>query len=105
MDPWLGIPVNWDQISGASTIVEGSFKDFMVTPSQGSHFFQNLTSFMVGYFTVNNFKNMGFVDWDWLKKQKKSESMVYTHHVTLNKPVTVKMNGQQNKGIILKPEI
>ena len=52
-DPWLGIPVTWDQISGARVIVEAGFRDFRVTPSQGSHFFQNLTSFQVGYFTVN----------------------------------------------------
>ena len=52
-DPWLGIPVTWDEISGARVIVEAGFRDFRVTPSQGSHFFQNLTSFQVGYFTVN----------------------------------------------------
>ena len=52
-DPWLGIPVTWEQISGARVIVESGLKDIKVTPSQGSHFFQNLTSFRVGYFTVN----------------------------------------------------
>jgi hypothetical protein len=52
-DPWLGIPVTWEQISGARVIVESGLKDIVVTPSQGSHFFQNLTSFRVGYFTVN----------------------------------------------------
>lgn len=104
MDPWLGIPVNWDQISGAAAIVESSFKDFMVTPSQGSHFFQNLTSFMVGYFTVNDFKNSGKIDWEWLNKQQPVDSMQYTTHLQFDKPLVVKMNGQQNKGIILKPE-
>jgi CheY-like chemotaxis protein len=103
LDPWLGIPVNWDQISGARAIVESSFKDFMVTPSQGSHFFQNLTSFMIGYFTVNSFKNEGFVDWDWLIKQPVITEKNYTKHVRLKNPLTIKMNGQQNKGIILKP--
>ena len=52
-DRWLGIPVRWDQISGARVIVETDLEDFRVTPSQGSHFFQNLTSFQVGYLTVN----------------------------------------------------
>jgi hypothetical protein len=104
LDHWLGIPVKWDQISGAKCIVETSFKDFMVTPSQGSHFFQNLTSFMVGYFTVNSFKNEGFIDWDWLLSKKCSENLQYTSHIALEKPVTIKMNGQENKGIILKPE-
>ena len=66
-DPWLGIPVTWDQIAGARVIVEAGLRDFQVTPSQGSHFFQNLTSFHVGYFTVN--EGDGFVDWDWLAAQ------------------------------------
>lgn len=104
MDPWLGIPVKWDQISGAKCIVETSFKDFMVMPSQGSHFFQNLTSFMVGYFTINSFKNEGFIDWDWLLQQKPEKSFTYTSHISLKNPVKIKMNGQENKGIILKPE-
>jgi CheY-like chemotaxis protein len=104
LDPWLGIPVNWDQISGACTIVESSFKDFMVAPSQGSHFFQNLTSFMIGYFTVNAFKKMGFIDWDWLTAQKPLIAKTYTNLLRFKKPLTIKMNGQQNKGIILKPE-
>jgi CheY-like chemotaxis protein len=103
LDPWLGIPVNWSQISGARAIVESSFKDFMVTPSQGSHFFQNLTSFMIGYFTVNSFKEEGFVDWNWLQKQVVITEKKYTKHLRLANPLTIKMNGQQNKGIIIKP--
>jgi len=104
LDPWLGIPVNWDQISGAKAIVETSFKDFMVAPSQGSHFFQNLTSFMIGYFTVNSFKDEGFVDWDWLSQQPVKNEKKYTKHLRLKDPLTIKMNGQQNKGIIIKPQ-
>src|SRR3984885_2387343 len=65
-DPWLGIPVEWDEISGARVIVEAGFRDLRVTPSQGSHFFQNLTAFQVGYFTVNPDAGEGYVDWDWL---------------------------------------
>jgi hypothetical protein len=61
-DPWLGIPVTWDQISGAKAIIESNFHDFDVEPSQGSHFFQNLTSFKVGYFTVNNHTGKGLID-------------------------------------------
>ena len=68
-DPWLGIPVAWDQISGARVIVESGFRDLRVTPSQGSHFFQNLTAFQVGYFTVNPDAGEGFVDWQWLAAQ------------------------------------
>src|SRR5271165_4379750 len=65
-DEWLGIPVAWDQISGARVIVESGFRDFRVVPSQGSHFFQNLTAFQIGYFTVNPDAGEGFVDWQWL---------------------------------------
>ncbi len=103
-DPWLGIPVKWDQISGAKTIVETNFKDMMVTPSQGSHFFQNLTSFMIGYFTINPVKKEGFIDWDWLKAQKHVEEKIYTRHIHLEQPLTVKMNGHNNSGIVLKPK-
>lgn len=69
-DPWLGIPVTWDQIAGARVIVESGFRDFTVTPSQGAHFFQNITSAMVGYFTVNPDKEDGFIDWEWLRNQR-----------------------------------
>ena len=64
-DRWLGIPVRWDEISGARVIVETDLEDFKVTPSQGSHFFQNLTSFQVGYLTVNAGEGQSRLDWDW----------------------------------------
>jgi CheY-like chemotaxis protein len=103
LDPWLGIPVTWDQISGACVIVESGFKDINVTPSQGSHFFQNLTSFRVGYFTVNSFIHLGFIDWDWLQQQAAIEEMSSTRHLQFHDAMTVKINGHKNKGIILKP--
>ena len=102
-DPWLGIPVDWGQICGAKVIVEATLPSMAVEPSQGSHFFQNLTSFMIGYFTVNSFKDEGFVDWKWLQEQKHVSEMNFTRHLHFEKPITIKMNGQQNKGIILKP--
>ncbi len=104
LDPWLGIPIKWDQISGAKAIVEAGFKDMDVTPSQGSHFFQNITSFAVGYFTVNSKLQQGFVDWDWLLNQEAVEERAYTRHLQFKSPVVVKINGHQNRGIILKPE-
>lgn len=104
-DPWLGIPVDWNHISGAKAIIESNFKDFMVTPSQGSHFFQNLTTFMVFYFTVNSFKEEGFFDWDWLIKLPYQNKKSFTIHTHLDKPILIKVNGQENKGIILKPEV
>jgi hypothetical protein len=104
LDPWLGIPVKWDQISGAKAIIEASFKDFAVDPSQGSHFFQNITSFMVGYFTVNPTVTDSFVDWNWLAAQTPYERTRYVAHIRLDKPIVIKMNGHANKGVILKPE-
>ncbi|HPG40660.1 MAG TPA: PEP/pyruvate-binding domain-containing protein [bacterium] len=104
LDPWLGIPVRWDQIAGARVIIESDFKDFSVLPSQGSHFFQNLNSFMVGYFTVRSEMTNDFVDWDWLKNQQTIEVLQYTKHIRIDKPCIIKMNGHESSGIILKPE-
>ena len=104
LDPWLGIPVKWEQISGAKAIVEADFKEITVEPSQGSHFFQNITSFMIGYFTVNLEKNMGYLDWEWLLKQKPADKMEFIRHLSFNEPILIKMNGHKNKGVIFKPE-
>lgn len=103
LDPWLGIPVTWDQISGAVAIVESGFKDFDVEPSQGSHFFQNITSFRVGYFTVDAEHKIGFIDWDWLLAQPAVEQLEFAKHLQFKDPVSVKINGHKNIGIILKP--
>jgi len=105
LDQWLGIPVSWDQISGAAAIVESGFKDFNVTPSQGSHFFQNITSFRIGYFTVNAHIQQGFIDWEWLNNQAVAEEYKFTKHLKFEQPLVIKINGHQNKGIILKPGI
>ena len=103
LDPWLGIPVTWDQISGAAAIVESGFKDFEVEPSQGSHFFQNITSFRVGYFTVDAANKIGFIDWDWLLSQPVLEELKFTKHLQFKEPVSVKINGHKNIGVIIKP--
>jgi CheY-like chemotaxis protein len=102
-DPWMGIPVAWDQISGARAIVEAGFRDFRIAPSQGSHFFQNLTSFNVGYFTVNPDAGDGFVDWEWLAAQPPVRETACVRHLRFAQPVVVKMDGQRNEGVILKP--
>jgi hypothetical protein len=104
LDPWLGIPIKWDQISGARVIVEAGFKDIDVTPSQGSHFFQNITSFMVGYFTVNSKIKEGSVDWEWLLGREPVETRAFTRHLHFERPLVVKINGHQHRGVILKPE-
>ena len=104
-DPWLGIPVAWDQISGARVIVESGFRDLRVTPSQGSHFFQNLTAFQIGYFTVNPDAGEGFVDWHWLAAQPAVEEHSCVRHLRFSSPLTVVMNGKTSQGMIFKPEI
>jgi CheY-like chemotaxis protein len=101
-DPWLGIPVTWDQVAGAQVIVEAGLRDLKVTPSQGTHFFQNLTSFDVGYFTVNPERGEGFVDWDWLDHQPELSHVAHVRHLRLEHPVVVLMNGKTHQGVILK---
>jgi hypothetical protein len=100
----LGIPVEWDEISGARLIVEAGFRDFRVTPSQGSHFFQNLTAFQIGYFTVNPDAGEGFVDWDWLNEQPAAGEQGCVRHLRLSSPLVCVMNGRTSRGLIFKPE-
>ena len=102
-DPWLGIPVEWDEISGARAIVEAGFRDFRVTPSQGSHFFQNLTAFQVGYFTVNPDAGEGAVDWEWLADQPAIEEQECVRHLHFPDPLRVVMNSKKSQGVIFKP--
>jgi CheY-like chemotaxis protein len=103
-DPWLGIPVEWDEISGARAIIEAGFHDFRVTPSQGSHFFQNLTAFQVGYFTVNPDAGEGSVDWQWLTEQPAVEEQGCVRHLQFPAPLRVIMNSRTSQGVIFKPE-
>lgn len=104
-DPWLGIPVVWDQVSGARVIVEAGFRDLRVTPSQGSHFFQNLTAFRVGYFTVNPDLGHGFVDWPWLASQPAASEFGCVRHLHFDRSLLVLMNGRSGFGMIFKPQI
>lgn len=102
-DPWLGLPVTWDQISGARVMVETGFKDRRVEPSQGTHFFQNLISFRIGYFTIDTVANNGFLDWNWLHAQKPVKKLKFTRHLRFDKAMVVQMNGRDHEGVILKP--
>ena len=102
-DPWLGIPVEWDEISGARAIVEAGFRDFRVTPSQGSHFFQNLTAFQVGYFTVNPDAGEGALDWHWLAEQSAVEEEGCVRHLQFAQPLRIVMNSKASQGVIFKP--
>ena len=102
-EPYLGIPVTWDQIAGVRVIVEAGFKDFTVTPSQGTHFFQNLTSCSVGYFTVNPEIDQGFVDWEWLDTHAPLAEAGPVRHLRLDEPLVIMMDGKKNRGVIFKP--
>jgi len=102
--PWLGIPVKWEDISGARVIVEAGFRDFRVTPSQGTHFYQNLAALGVGYFTVNQDAGEGFVDWDWLASVPEVASRGAVRHLRFGRPLVAVMNGSERRGILLRPE-
>lgn len=102
-DPWLGIPVNWEQIAGARLIVETDFKDMKVAPSQGSHFFHSLTSAGVGYFTIGSENSDGFVDWDWLNGLPAEEGDELVRHIHLDEPLLALMDGRLGSGAIYKP--
>jgi hypothetical protein len=102
-DRWLGIPVRWDQISGAQVIVETDLDDFKVTPSQGSHFFQNLTNFQVGYLTVSRAQGKGQVDWEWFAGQPVEADGEFVRHVRLAEPLTVLIDGRSRRGVVLRP--
>jgi CheY-like chemotaxis protein len=104
LDRHLGIPVTWNQIAGARVIIESGFKDLHVTPSQGTHFFQNLTSLNIGYFTVNPQAGEGFVDWDWLAAQPAVEDAGMVRHIRLGGPMVVIMSGKTGEGVVTKPE-
>jgi hypothetical protein len=101
-DPWLGIPVIWPQISAAKIIVESGLNNFRIDPSQGTHFFQNLTSFKVGYLTINPFINDGFFDVDYLNKHDSIYEDEFLRHICFKKPLTIIIEGKKNKAAIFK---
>lgn len=103
-DSWLGIPVKWPHISAARVIVEEGLNNYRVDPSQGTHFFQNLTSFGVGYFTINTYMDDGMFNQDYLDTLPAETETAHLRHIHFNKPVTVKMDGKKKIGIIMLPE-
>ena len=102
-DPWLGIPVKWPQISAARIIIESGLKNYRIDPSQGTHFFQNLTSFRVGYFTINPYIKEGFYDVDYLNKLEAVYEDKYLRHVRFENPLEIMIDGRKHKGVIMKP--
>ncbi|HEY4787748.1 MAG TPA: PEP/pyruvate-binding domain-containing protein [Bacteroidales bacterium] len=102
-DPWLGIPIKWPQISEARIIVESGLQNYRIDPSQGTHFFQNLTTFRVGYFTVSPYANEGFYDPGFLNLQNAYYEDEFIRHVRFEVPLRTFIDGRKNKGVILKP--
>lgn len=100
-DKWLGIPVEWGQISNAKVIVEAMLPQFDVELSQGSHFFHNINSFQVLYFSIKSDK-VDNIDWNWLSQSKTITELEFTKHIHLQKPLIIKVDGRIAKGVILK---
>ena len=100
-DRWLGIPVRWNDISGVGAIVEASTKKLRADPSQGSHFFHNITSLGISYLTVSN-NSTDFLDWDWLQSLPFESETRYLKHVTLNNILNIKIDGKKSHAVILK---
>jgi len=103
-DPWLGIPVKWSQISAARIIVESGLENFRIDPSQGTHFFQNLTSFRVGYMTINPFIGDGSYDTAFLDGMEAVFEDKHVRHVRFNKPLEILIDGKTHRGAVMKPE-
>ncbi|MBT8069560.1 MAG: histidine kinase [Gammaproteobacteria bacterium] len=104
-DRWLGIPTKWNQISAARVIIEVDYGDFVVEPSFGTHFFQNLITFEIGYLTINSSSRYNFLDWDWLNSIEAVSETEYLKHVRLDRPLGVQIDGRTGKAVILKPGV
>ena len=102
-DPWLGVPVKWPHISAARVIVETALKNYHVDPSQGTHFFQNLTSFGVGYFTIDTGNGSGLFRQDVLDQLPAVEETEYVRHVRFPRPLKIMMDGKKQLGVVLLP--
>ena len=104
-DHALGIPVKWPQISGARLIVESALPGYRIEPSQGTHFFQNLTSFGVGYFTIDPEGGNGYIDSGWLDSCPAEEESDAVRIVSFDKPLTIAINGRKGAGIVTRPDV
>ncbi len=102
-DHWLGIPVAWNEISGARVMVEVGTRDFHVEPSQGSHFFHNITAFHIGYMTVQEGSASSFIDWDALRSAEVVSELEYVRHIRFDEAVQVLLDARHGRGVILEP--
>ena len=99
-DRYLGIPVKWSQISASRAIVETAAENFHAEPSYGTHFFHNVASLGIGYFTVNPLKGEGTVNWDWLARQPALDETAHIRHIRLDKPLDIRVDGSTGRGVI-----
>jgi CheY-like chemotaxis protein len=102
-DPWLGIPVDWGQMSRARVIVEANRPNLNVEPSQGSHFFHNLVSLRMGYLHIRREDEENGVDWGWLQNQPTFQKTAHVRHVRFEKPLRIRIDGRCSRGVIFKP--
>ncbi|RLD38709.1 MAG: phosphoenolpyruvate synthase [Bacteroidetes bacterium] len=102
-DSWLGIPVKWPYISNARIIVESGLENYRIDPSQGTHFFQNLTSFRVGYFTINPFIDDGYYDLDYLNKMPVYYEDEFIKHIRFEEALRAEIDGKNTLGVVYKP--
>ena len=103
-NPWLGVPIKWSDISEVKAIVECGLDNFRIEPSQGTHFFQNMTSFGVGYMTVNPYAGDGVLDFETLDAMEAVEQTEYVRHVRFDSALTICIDGVKNRAVVNKPE-
>jgi CheY-like chemotaxis protein len=100
-DRWLGIPVTWNEISGVGALIETSLQNFKADPSQGSHFFHNITSLGISYLSIRE-TGQDFINWGWLKSVPAVKETTYLRHVKLDKPLILKIDGKSSRAVLLK---
>ncbi|MDD2602764.1 MAG: PEP/pyruvate-binding domain-containing protein [Prevotella sp.] len=102
-DPWLGVPIKWPNISAARVIVEVALQNYRVDPSQGTHFFQNLTSFGVGYFTIDTNRpgDGGLLRKSMLDSMPAIDETAYVRHVRFDNPLKIMMDGMKQEGVVI----
>ncbi|MEJ2166458.1 MAG: PEP/pyruvate-binding domain-containing protein [Desulfobacterales bacterium] len=101
-DRWLGIPVTWHDISGVGVIIETTVENLKADPSQGSHFFHNITSLGIGYLTTAP-ADSDFINWQWLRALPAEAETIYLNHARLENPLTIKIDGKKSRAVILAP--
>ena len=103
-DPFLGVPVKWTHISEAKVIVECGIPSFEIEPSQGTHFFQNVTSLGVGYLTINPFRGEGIFRQEWLDQHQAHYEGEFLRWVHFDDPLMVAIDGRANRGVVMLPD-